>query len=480
MPAPLYRSVPAYTTHNGDLAARVADQVGLPLDADQQAILESVFAEKAPDIPAARSVAVIAPRQGLGKTTLFEIAALTDVFLLGRERVLFSAHEFRTARRSFEHLVQLIDCVPDFRRRTLPPRATSGQEAIQLRSGARISFHARSKSALRGMSASTVQLDEALFLTDQEMGALLPVLATRGDAQVRYASSAGLPQSQVLRNVRDRGRAGTDRALAYWEWGTAPAACAARDCPHMPPGEVAGCALDDRSAWRRANPSLGRRISEEALEHFRREMAPLEFAREFLSHWDDPPDTAGSVIPADAWRECADRPEPMVGTVALGVAVAPDQSWGCVAAAGRRADGMLCVELVDNRPATAWMADRLAELTSRWQTSGVAVDPAGPAGALLDQLRQRSVRVTEVTARDRAQSCGEFLAAVKEGSLRHPADPALDMATRLARSRPSSDGFVVSQARSRGDVTPLLAVILAAGLFSQSAVATYDILQSVY
>src|SRR4051794_9073361 len=104
------------------------------MDAEQRMILDAIFAENAPGAPACFSVAAVAPRQNL-KTATLEIAALTDVFVLGEPLHAWTAHLFDTARATFEHMCTLIESNDDYRRRCRKPRTANGNESIELLTG---------------------------------------------------------------------------------------------------------------------------------------------------------------------------------------------------------------------------------------------------------------------------------------------------------------------------------------------------------
>ena len=70
---PLYRHRPSHRHTHGDLAAKVGADIGLPPDPEQQWILDSIYAERAPDRPAAFEVGVIGPRQNIKTGAVVEV-----------------------------------------------------------------------------------------------------------------------------------------------------------------------------------------------------------------------------------------------------------------------------------------------------------------------------------------------------------------------------------------------------------------------
>lgn len=304
------------------------------------------------------------------------------------------------------------------------------------------------------MTAAKLIMDEGLFVAPAEVSALTPTLATVTDGQIRWASSAGLPSSEVLRGLRDRGRSGGDQALAYLEWAAPPTACALTDCPHWPPGQVPGCALDNRALWRAACPAYGTRISEQSLANFRASMDAADFAREFLGWWSDPEDLDGRVIDPAAWAAAEGADTGPVGPVAVGVTVAYDRSRTTVGVAARRSDGRVQVELA-SEAGTGWAVAYLADLARRREPCAVLLD--GTAGVFEQALAERSVTAYLTTARDRAQASAALYDALTAGEIRHPGEPVLTQAAISAHRRQLGDGWVWEGA----SVAPLQAVTLA-------------------
>lgn len=466
MPEPAYRSVPARGGTNGDLAIQVGRDLGLPPDDDQQDILNAIFAT-APDdptVPASYEVAVVAPRQNI-KTSTLEIAALTDLFVFREPLHVWTAHLFDTSQKTFKHMSSLIENAPDYRDLCRwPPRTANGDESIELLTGESIEFYARSKRGGRGITARKITLDEALFLDDGDMGALMPTTATIPDAQVRYGSSAGLAESSVLRGLRDRGRPGTGD-LAYFEWCAPHRECGSATCDHKV--SRPDCALDDRELWRLANPALGRRISEKRLQQFRESMPPLEFAREFLTWWDEP--AIGEIaIPGSRWTALADPHSQIVGRLAFSIDMAPDRGSAAIAVSGKNAAGLSHVEVVDYRDGVDWVVARAVEVCKNAGVRTICLDAAGPVASLVPDLEGAGLEVEKLTVRDVVAACGGLYddAMSSPARLVHIGQPALDVAIAGGVKQPSGDAWKWSRKNPSSDICPLVAVTLARYFFA--------------
>jgi hypothetical protein len=430
---------------------------GFAPDPEQRLALDHLFAMKPDGRVAAMEFALICSRQNM-KTGLFKQAALGWLFITEERLIVWSAHEFGTAQEAFRDMTTMVESCPMLDRQVKQIHRGNGDEAIELLSGSRLKFKARTKGGGRGLSGGKVVLDEAYALKPEHMGALLPLLSAQPDPQVVFGSSAGQSMSDVLRSVRDRGRAGGDPSLAYLEWcDDLPGECAEPRCEHGL--QAKGCRLDDPARWARANPAMGRRISAEYIANERRALPPTEFARERLGWWDEPEDNGPPVINAGQWADQADAesaPEEPVG-VSFAVAVAQDRTWACIAASGRRADGGSHVEIVENRPGTRWVAERVVELRDEWQPCAVVVNPAGPEGSLIADLTDAGVDVVQPSARELGQAFGMFFdGVVVEKTLWHRPDAVLDRALMGARDRPLGDAKTWDQ-RGATDISPLVA-----------------------
>jgi len=454
---PQYKWIPSYRSTYGDIAADVGAQLGMPMDEEQRMILDAIFAENEPAMPACFSVGIVAPRQNL-KTSTLEIAALTDIFVMEEPMHAWTAHLFDTAQKTFEHMVQLVEAKDDFRKRVKRIHRSNGDECIELLSGERIEFHARSKGGGRGIKGDKITWDEAAFLQRAQTGALLPILATRKGAQVRYASSAGFINSDVLRRIRDRGRAGGAPRSAWFEWCAPQVECADPACNHEA-GKVVGCVADRLDLLAAANPAYGRRITIERMQDFRDEMPAEEFIREFLGWWDEP-GTADAAFGPGRWEACASGAPLGIPIVAVGIAASMDQTHGAITAAGRLGD-VVHLKPLQHGPGTAWVVQRVTELQRRYRVP-VVIDRRGPAASLIPHLEHAGVSVTALDTPAVLDACASLLELVREGRVRHAAYPELDSAVAGAVRRLVGDRWAWGRKVSTADISTLEAATLAA------------------
>ena len=417
---------------------------GLFLDPWQQFVLDEMLAFRADGKFSAMEVAAVIPRQN-GKGACLEARALAGLFLLDERLILFTAHQFKTAREHFRRIVGLVEQTPELKSRVKSIRTSHGEEGIELKTGQRLAFVARANGKSgRGFSGDCVILDEAQDLNTEDLAALLPTLATKANPQVIYTGTVSEAATQ-LRVLRDRALLGGDKSLTYLEWSAAE-----DDDPALP------------ETWAKANPAMGHRISEEFIS---REYAAMShdvtmFLQERLSIW--PKSANLGVFSEPVWDACVDRDSVLMDPVCFGIDVSPDRRFASIAVAGLRADGFRHVEVVDHKRGTAWVADRVAELVARWSPSAVVIDAAGPAGSLLSDLQNVRVDVLITSAREYAQACGGFFDGVQAQTVRHLADPVLTESVLAVKRRPLGDAWAWARKSSVDvDISPLVAATLA-------------------
>ncbi len=437
-------------TSAGAEAVELAEAVGLHLDPWQRHVLDVALGERADSRWSAFEVGLWVSRQN-GKGAVLEALELANLFLFDAELILHSAHEFKTAAEAFRRVLFLVDNSDHLRKRVARVRTSHGEEGIELTSGARLRFVARSTGSGRGFSGDLVILDEAYHLGAEQMAALLPTLSARPNPQIWYTSSAAMTSSTQLHRVRQRALAGGDARLCYLEW-------SAED----------GDDLGDVQTWAKANPALGIRIDAEFVASEQAAMPPEVFRRERLGIADPLPVVSqDEIVPGSAWAACEDADSVVVGPVAFAVDVTPDRQWSSVCVAGRRADGLLHVELVEHRKGVSWVADWVAERVAEHENVGVALDPAGPAGSLVPDLGERGVVLSLTSSRDMAQACGRFLGLVMDEQLRHIGQEQLTAAVTGARRRPLGEAWAWTRRDLSVDLSPLVGVTLALWKLSQ-------------
>jgi len=454
---PRVRSVPKYGFSSGVEAIELAASAGLILDRWQREAVMDILAEKPNGKWNSFEAALVLPRQN-GKNSVLEAIELAGLFLFGEQLIIHTAHEFKTAQEAFRRIRFLVENTPElFDQLKNDGRSNgiltgAGNEGIELKTGQRLRFLARSGNSGRGFSCDRLIYDEAYDLPEETIAASLPTMSARPNPQLVYTSSAALDKSDVLKSVMRRGREGKDKNLCYIEYSADPKAD-----------------LDDHKAWRNANPGTeAGRIQIDFISKERSALSEVAFARERLGIVDD--SKGATVIDMDLW---ATRGDPVAGPpldpVRFSVDVSPDR-MAAVAVAGSLADGKTYAEVIRSEKGDGWVVDYLVDLLIKWPGSSVSLDAIGPAGALLPAFAERGISVDVVNMREYGQACVGFFNMVEDDKFRHRNQAGLTAALESARKRPLGDsGSWGWHRRDATNISPLVAVTLATFAHARAA-----------
>ena len=459
---PRYHLVPHFTSSRADDVYEMAERVGFEFDPWQRMVVDGSTGERPDGKWAAKRAAVNVPRQN-GKGGILELIELTALFVwldeidVSDPLAIHSAHEFVTSQKHSKRVWSLIERTPELLRQVHKQRmvGTHGQEAVRLTDGRALEFRSRTKSAGRGFSCDLLVLDEAMFLSRDEMGAIFPTMRARPNPQVWYAGSAVdqdvHPEGFVFTQVRQDG---IDQApdLAYFEW----------SLPYDHPNEIPEDEFAAEESMRTSNPAYDIRIFR---EHFEMELQALDrrTAAVELYGVGDYPDPTGEEnrpISVAAWMECLYPESTIVGPVCFGFDVSPERRTS-IAAAGKNRDGRWHVEVIEKLPGTGWLPSRLYDLVAEHDPEAIVADKVGPGASLGPKLEELGVAVTLVDGPQHTQACARLVDAVAEDRLAHLGSVDLLNAIRAASTRQFGDRWLWSRRTSTVDISPLVAATLA-------------------
>lgn len=500
---PRYLHIPDYDPARtlGPEVAAVATLAGFPPDPEQRMLLDAAFALDKHGRSVAFEVVVIAPRQNL-KTGLFKQGALGQLFVRDERLVVWSAHEFDTANEALNDLETLIDGSDILRKRV---RLTARNKVashgavpeIRLTSGARLKVKTRTSGGGRGLSGRKVFLDEGYALQAGQVGALMPIMLAQPDPQVWIGSSACRPESAVLWDIVQRGRAGNDPRMIYAEWCAPPPedVCeAGKKCDHARGSR--GCACDDEQLLLSVHSAITReRIQVQTVTDLRKSMPPEEYGREVMG-WHDEPELINRVIDPAKWAALADEKSERDKDkgLAIGVDIAPLRDYAAISIYGRRVDDIGHARLIRYLPGTAWLVDEIADLRDALDPIAVGMG-RGTYASLGSELEQRGITVSEkadeprrgdlvvVAGADMAAACGHVIDDVRQAAIRYIPEPQLDAAVAAAKAKPTEAGGVAwARKDSDTDISPLVSVSVARRAYELRAHLVqneYDVLDSV-
>lgn len=422
---------------------------GNPLAESQRITLRAALGERADGSWAASRVGDFGPRQGTGKNDKIAARELAGLLLFGERLIIHTAHEFPTANESFLRLVAVFEAWDDLRSKVARIRYANGEQGIELLSGQRLKYRARTGGSGRGFAkADLVVYDEAQHLARAHVAASGPAKLANPNAQSWYAGSGGFTTSAVAWDLRRQAILGTGGRLGYTEMtGEDVRVVDGRIVPVAPDP-------DDRDVWYRCIPGLGRWVTEEGVENMRDELGE-DFSREGLCVWDPEPATeAGGDLDASVWAKLADPSAERGAAAVFGVDVGSDR-LAHVGVAWRRPDGRVQVMLADSGLSPLAVGDRLAQLVERWNAP---VMLGGTSAPLEAEVRDAQV----VSGQDFAAACGRFDDLFRDGQIRHGNQSELNQAVRSARWRRfGTAGERAFQLADSPEVGPLAAVVRA-------------------
>lgn len=496
---PRVRSVPKCAGSAGDAAIELYERSGQTLDEWQRESIRDCLAYAASGEWAAFEFALIVTRQN-GKGEVLVAIELAFIYLFDAKLVIHTAHEFKTSQEAFLRIKTIIETTPALLaqvkrrgKRIVGIRTANGEEGIELQSGARLRFLARSKGSGRGFTADLIILDEAYDLPEETLAAIMATLTAVPNPLIIYTSSAALDSSEVLRRIMARGRREDDRPqdknLAYREYSADPKAD-----------------FDDPEVWRLANPATeSGRVTLAKLAKLRAATpSDAKFGREHLGILDE---SAGSrVIDGERWSSLADE-DSMVwggvpghiqrGRVAIAIDVNFDGSISSVALVGRQAirkggrwqsGPKLQGEVIRRDAGTGWVVDYVKGLIERWGPVAVVLDPKGSPGKLVPRFEAESIEIEKISYSEHVQACGLFeeliMGPIDDRGRHDPDAPKLfvhlddvylnDAVEAGKKRTPGEAGEWLWHRRDTTDISPLVALTLAVFAFVRSENATPD------
>lgn len=469
----------------GAAIAKVAAAMGKPLQPWQRQVVD-VGTEVMPDGSWAYDTVVVHVQRQGGKTTLVLPMSLHRTLIRQRAKTWFTAQKRQDARDTWLDCAEIVAGSPLGQLVTV--RKSNGSEALTSPSGSTFRVFAPNEDALHGKANELVTVDEGWAFDGAEGAALqqaiIPTFATTG-GQLWLPSTAGTAASTWYRGYVKRGRgaveAGSTTGLAYFEWSLNAEAgervlTILTEVHRHPDGAQAAVAADPVLAGKldealalvlAAHP--GQYVRATSVRSAALGMPPGEFVRAYGNVWTL---TADRVIADHAWRACLvknlDPPEP--GGLQLAFDVTGTRSHGAIDGAWRGEHGQPAVDVLDQRPGTSWMVERIEALAAKYRVTEVGCDGAGPALDIADELERRGkVRVRRITGREYVAACAGFLASIEAGALQHRGTAALDAAVAAAAKRELGDTWVWGRRQSAGPIAGLVAATVALWTYDHAA-----------
>jgi len=310
--------------------------------------------------------------------------------------------------------------------------------------------------ALHGHDPSLLVVDELHVVTRDVWEAATTAAGKRPESLTLAISTPSTSPDTIMYDLVEHGRAGDDQAFYLREW-AAPA----------------GCAVDDRRAWRIGNPALACRdpfLAEDALAALARTTREPVFRQLRLGQWVG---QADSWLPWGAWQACGSERLVLPGETIV-AAFDGSASGDSTALVGCTLDGFLfLIGIWENPGDPRWRVPRHAvdaavdSMFAQYDVTELAVDPWGWRSELETwAARHGAARVTEwntASAQRMAPATDRLYAAVMEGQLRHDDDERLTahVAHCVAKRTPMGDLIHKENRNSPNKIDAAVAAIVA-------------------
>jgi phage terminase large subunit-like protein len=350
--------------------------------------------------------------------------------------------------------VSMIRAEPELERRCLIYTGIATPRVSVSFNGAELFPISNDIDGLQGLDPSLGIVDEIGFQPMESWDAVQLAQGKRDRSLIVGLGTPGLDRTNALFHLRKMVREGAVLPGTVFHEFSAPL----------------GCAVDDRPAWRKANPAIGAGFLQmAALENAYARTLEGPFRVFRLGQWVDGVDSWLGPNGRAIWEALKDPIEPVPGAPTwVGVDVALKRDSTALVAVQRRPDGKLhawCrlwVPTVDEPVDVTDVMGQLRELDRLYDLRAVSYDPRffdvpakmlADEGLHMEEVPQSPERMTT--------AIGSLLEVIKRSELRHDGDEAFTTHVLNAVPRLNERGFTLQKSKSRGRIDGVIALALA-------------------
>lgn len=436
----------------GPKMAKVSAALGRPLMPWQQQAADVAGEVDSRGRFVYKTIVITVPRQS-GKTAAVLALGLHRVLTTQNAKVWYTAQTGQIARERF-----LEDMAVDAERILAPSiavkRGAGDTRLVFPALHSQFRPHPPTDTSLHSEQSDLNIIDEPWAFSEVQgdglIQAIQPTQNTRPNAQTIYLSTMGDARSTWWHDIVDRARSGEDPHTAIFDWG-------------LPEGHDP----TDLDAVIRAHPAVGHTIEPDTVRAAAGNMKPAEFARAYANIRTQ---TRVSVFSSDVLARVIKETATMgLGAkLAFGVATSWDRSTSVIAACGEAPDGTPVCEIIEARPGTNWVADRLVELTAH-APKAILVDSRSPASSIATDPDLAEI-ITQPTSTQLAGGTGLFLDSINRGDILFRYDRALAKEFDGLSLRFVGDlGQMLDRKHSAGSIAHIEASLLAFTAIAQTA-----------
>lgn len=417
---------------------RLAMDIEEPLLPWQELVLRDMLSVRKGKF-AKRTCLLIAPRQN-GKTHIGRMRCLAGLFVFNEKNILLMSSNRSMAISSFRELALTIEQFDFLKEQLKAIRWTNGNEAIELKNGARLEIAADNRSSSRGRSVDFLWIDELREFSEEGYKAALPTTRARPNAQTLLSSNAGDAFSTVLNSVRTHANSYPPESFGYYEW----------SAPEM-------AKIDDRNAWAIANPSLGTLITEEVLEEALTTSSVETFKTESLSMWID---SLVSPFPHDWFETTLDKTANMVagnGVTMFGFDIAISRRTASLVGGQLLADGRIAVGILQMWHSPVGLNEMAIAVDikvwcDKYRPSKVFYDHYSTQ-SVAERLQMSGVMCEDISGQAFYQACSDLLESIQNKRIAHVGQEDLRQQMSNVAAKHNDAGWRIVRRASAGDIS---------------------------
>jgi len=432
------------TKSRGDEVIEFAKKIGRELMPWQELIVRDYFSVNDQSKFIRRTGLALVARQS-GKSELARLMCLAHLFVFGSRRVLIMSSNRAMTLVSFREMAYLINSNDFLQEQVRSIRYANGSECIELKTGGRLDIVAATRDGSRGRTADFLWIDELREITEEAFNAATPTTRAT-DGQSFYSSNAGDAFSSVLNNLREKALSYPPESLGFYEY----------SAPQY-------CKITDRKAWALANPALGYRVSEEAIEEAISTSSIEATRTELLCQWID---SLSSPWPLGAFEDCSDNSlEMSPGPLTIfAFDVSPSRRTASLCAGQLLPDGRIGVGILQS-----WHSDvavdeqKIAVEVKLWADKYfprmICFDKYTTA-TIAQRLQMSGAATVDCSGTIFYQACSDFLDALVNKRLVHSGQATLIEQMNNCASKQNDANWRIVRRKSSGDVTAPIAVAM--------------------
>ena len=444
---PRLENKPLKGPSRGDEVAQLAEDIGLPLLPWQRYVLTDMLTVDKNKMFIRKSNLVICARQN-GKTHLARMRILAGLFLFNERNHVVISSARSMALTTFREVANAIEDSPVLKKELKSIRYANGNEAIVLKSGARLDVRAATRDSSRGATADFLFVDELREVDQVAFAAAAPITRARPNSQTLLASNAGDAFSVTLNELRERCLAHPPESLGYYEY----------SAPQF-------AALDDRKGWAQANPALGILITEAALQEALSIQTVEQFRTESLSQWID---SLQSPWPHGSVEDASDinlkmAPGPLT---IFAFDVSPSKRDASLVMGQLLPDGRIGVAVLETYSSQVAvdelvMAASIKKWADLYYPRLVCYDKYTTA-SIAQRLQNAGVQTRDISGQSFYTACSDFHNALVNDRLRHSGQDLViqQMANCAAKITPDSWRIVRRKSAGPVDIPIGLAMVI--------------------